>query len=103
MTDVQMRLVTFTEAVLLRPAMYTVNGTFGEAVSFLEGYYSGWPRGSGDLPPGVAEWSTFRSWLAAHLGVDGTYVFEQIQQSYDDDCQRLSALIGLFARYLAER
>lgn len=33
--------ITFTEAVFVRPKMYTINGTVEEVAAFLEGFYSG--------------------------------------------------------------
>lgn len=31
----------FIEAVLRRPTMYTLSGSYGEVIAFLEGYFSG--------------------------------------------------------------
>ena len=55
-----------TEAVLTRPKMYTVSGTYLEVVSYLEGYYSGLAK----HPLGAqhaSTWSLFRQWLAVKL------------------------------------
>jgi hypothetical protein len=102
MADVQTRGITFTEAVLRRPSMYTVNGTFAEVACFLEGYYSGTAKANYDVPP-VVEWSAFRRWLADRFGVDSSVSFKSIQQSYNDDCERLKALADWYARFQSER
>ena len=102
MADVQTRSITFTEAVLLRPAMYTLNGTYAEVISFLEGYYSGMARGKPDVPPAV-EWSDFENWLADCLGVGVMDSFRHIERSHTDDCERLKALANWYARFQSER
>ena len=101
MSSVQVRGITFTEAVLRRPAMYTVNGTFAEAVSFLEGYYSGMAHGNIDAPPAI-EWTDFRRWLAGRLGVDSSDSFKVIYHTHYEDCERLKALADLHARFQTE-
>ena len=101
MSNVQVRGITFTDAVLRRPAMYTVNGTFAEAVSFLEGYYSGMAHGNIDAPPAI-EWSDFRRWIASRLGVDSADSFKVIYQTHHEDCERLKALADWYARFEVE-
>jgi hypothetical protein len=102
MADVQTRAITFTEAVLRRPAMYTLNGSFAEVACFLEGYYSGMAKASFDVPP-VVEWSAFLRWLAKMLGVDSATSLKCIYDSYDDDCERFRALSDWYGRFQAER
>lgn len=58
----------FTDAVLARPKMYTLNGSYQEVVAFLEGYYSGVAKGRIGLSV-VENWSVFREWLAKRLNV----------------------------------
>ena|SRR5437868_274954 len=102
MADVQTRGVTLTEAVLLRPAMYTMNGTYAEVIAFLEGYYSGMAHGNPNAQPAV-DWSDFEAWLADRLEVDSTEAFRRIEQSYDDNCERIKALADWYARFQTER
>ena len=63
------RRITFPESVLLRPAMYTMNGKFEEVLAFLIGYYSGKACLS-PTPPEVLRWNEFESWLSDQLDVD---------------------------------
>ncbi len=66
--------MTFPEAVLRRPRMYTMDGTYEEAVAFLDGYYTGLTR-SGPVPPYALEWSGFRQWLSVGIGAEEARVF----------------------------
>ena len=59
------RRLSFPECVLLRPKMYTINGTFVEIAAFLTGYYSGKAHSVHRLP--VVEWSIFQCWLKGKL------------------------------------
>ena len=102
MADVQTRPVTLTEAVLLRPTMYTMNCTFGEVVCFLEGYYSGIAKTKCDAPP-VIEWNDFEDWLADRLCVDSNSSFKAIYLMHHEDCERLKTFADLYARFQAER
>ncbi|MBC8134408.1 MAG: hypothetical protein H8F28_00795 [Fibrella sp.] len=74
----------FAHAVLKRPCMYTVNGTYGEIIAFLTGYYSG---GSHPPPPKWAEatsWGRFNSWLAEKLQSDHNNPHRVIAGRYGD-------------------
>ncbi len=102
MADVQTRAVTLTEAVLLRPAMYTMNGTFAEVIAFLEGYYSGMAHGNPNAQPAV-DWSEFEQWLADRMNVDSAELFRQIEQCHGENCERIRALADLYARFQTER
>ena len=102
MADVQTRGITLTEAVIRRPGMYTVNGSFAEVLCFLEGYYSGVAKGNYSAPP-VVEWSDFRHWLAQRFGVTSTESFRLIQKSHDDDCERLKELSDLYILFQTEQ
>ena len=83
MMPTQVKHVTFAEAVMLRPLMYTVTGTFGEVVSFLEGYYSGMAKGNLYALP-VAEWAAFHKWLAGRIDAGGSSVFVAMHEKYGD-------------------
>ena len=102
MAEVQARSLSFTESVMRRPGMYTINGSFAEVLCFLEGNFSGMAKGNYEAPPVVA-WSDFRHWIAEHFGAGSTEALRKIQDSYDDDCERLKALADLYARFQAER
>ena len=56
----------FTEAVVIRPKMYTLLGSYPEVIAFLEGYYSGLSKGRSNAVI-VENWYAFRQWLAEKL------------------------------------
>lgn len=78
------------EAVLARPSMYTVSGTYGEVVSFLEGYYSGLAKHSPEVIP-VVNWSEFRQWLVIKLGNPKTPELKILYQEYGDNSLEMFA------------
>lgn len=55
------------KSVLVRPKMYTLSGTYGEVVAFLEGYYSGIAKIKTDFD-GKYEWTFFLEWLKEKIG-----------------------------------
>jgi hypothetical protein len=101
MADLQTRGITLTDAVLLRPAMYTMNGTFAEVVAFLVGYFSGAAKGNPSAPP-VIEWSAFEYWLADRLNAQDGGHFRRIHDAHREDCERLRALSELYTRFTME-
>ena len=98
MIDVQVKPVSFSEAVLLRPMMYTLNGGFAEVIAFLEGYYSGAAKGN-PYAPFVMEWEAFRGWLAAQFCVDTAEVFIAFQTRYGSEQAALAELEARFSRF----
>src|SRR5262249_51852198 len=87
-----MKHLTFTEAVLARPFMYTIDGSFASVVAFLEGYYSGAAKGNPGWEP-VLEWVKFESWLSDELNVHDLHsgnAFSRFGAGYSDDAQRVS-------------
>ena len=98
MIDVQMKPVSFSEAVLLRPGMYTLNGGFGEVIAFLEGYYSGVAKGAPYAPP-VTEWEAFRVLLSEQFCVDASEVFAAFQTRYGSGQTALEELAARFSRF----
>jgi len=72
----------FTEAVLVRPKMYTLMGTYPEVIAFLEGYYSGLAKGQSGMSE-VVHWSSFRQWLAQKLEVSAENELEVLASSYE--------------------
>ena len=99
MEDTSVRHLTFSEAVLCRPKMYTIEGTFGEVVSFLEGYYSGMAKADAKALP-VSEWEAFQQWLAGYLNVDSAEVFTTILQTCADSQAALTKLSDLLKEFL---
>ncbi len=90
--------VSFSEAVLLRPMMYTLNSAFGEVIAFVERYFSGAAHSSPYAPP-VTEWQAFRVWLAAQFCVDTAKVFSAFQTRYGSDRAALTELSERLARF----
>ena len=56
----------FIEAVLHRPKMYTLTGSYFEVIAFLEGYYSGLVKSTNGMNES-AKWSFFKQWLTKEL------------------------------------
>ncbi|MEM7375637.1 MAG: hypothetical protein AAF587_44000 [Bacteroidota bacterium] len=83
------------EAAFVRPKMYTVNGTYGEVVAFLKGYYSGIAK----IQPEMREtiWITFCTWLSKKMNVSIADEFNVLQESYQD--KSLEALIQLYYEF----
>ncbi|HRW06410.1 MAG TPA: hypothetical protein P5121_15005 [Caldilineaceae bacterium] len=76
----------FTKAVLSRPKMYTMNGSFGEVVAFLQGYYSGLAKSPEGLDYTTKYWSSFEYWLAHQIGgTEKTTAFRVLLNHYQDD------------------
>lgn len=83
MSNKQVKNATFSEAVLLRPKMYTLGGTFEEAIAFLEGYYSGMAKANPCAAP-VAEWVSFQHWLSDKLNVPSSEIFARVREMHSD-------------------
>ena len=78
MTENDKPAVSFAEAVLLRPKMYTLGGTYEEVVAFLDGYFSGMAKANPYAPP-VLQWVAFQQWLAVQLSVPSSDVFSTLK------------------------
>jgi hypothetical protein len=103
------QLVDFTESVLYRPKMYTINGTLEEVGAFLEGYYSGvakcthhsgaWQESS--------RWVEFCHWLGAKIGgvqAPSWYnVFKALRESYSNDAEAFEKLRAWYPEFLKSR
>jgi len=79
MATYQVKTLSFPEAVILRPKMYTSGGTFEETLAFLDGYYSGMAKMDPDASP-VVEWAGFQEWLARKLDVPLSHLLEKMNQ-----------------------
>lgn len=96
-----MKQLTFLEAVLINPAMYTMNGTFEEAIAFLEGYFSGIARSNPYVAP-VVEWSAFRIWLAEKLGTDLTVEFQALRATCGNSDTALQKMLDYVVQFRSE-
>ena len=73
-----------TDAVLTRPKMYTLRGSYPEILAFLEGYYSGLAKLQSDLTV-IENWSSFQQGLAEKLDVSPSDVFLFLADTYESD------------------
>lgn len=93
-------ILSLVEAICRRPAMYTLNGTFGEAACFLEGFYTAESRGN---VASAVEWGDFQKWLKKQLHhADNVTWFAAVWNAYADDAAAIDGLAALYARYQAE-
>lgn len=74
----------FIEAVLARPKMYTVLGTYIEVVAYLEGYYSGISKHPSGAQTALT-WSLFRQWIAIKLGNPKSSELQVLYQKFGDE------------------
>ncbi|MES2460101.1 MAG: hypothetical protein V4671_05925 [Armatimonadota bacterium] len=95
----------FVRAVIHRPRMYTLNGTFDEIIAFLEGYHSG-VAAIDPSAPGVVAWQSFRGWLMRSLGANSFSVFDRFKLHYvasDDLGEVLDGLVARFQKVESKR
>ena len=93
--------VTFPEAVLLRPKIYTLGGTFEEVVAFLEGYVSGMAKADPYAPP-VLQWASFQSWLSERLGVSSSEAFLRFREIHESNQASLEKMWEWFTQFQAQ-
>lgn len=80
----KMKGIEFAESVLLRPSMYTLKGSYEEAICFLEGYFSGLSHSSAHHEY-ADEWSALKRWLALEFRVDSSEIWKLIADQYQDE------------------
>jgi len=95
--------LTFAEivrAICLRPQMYMMHGTFGEALAFLDGYANGRMLGSSGRSGSV--FNPFRKWLAEKLEMkDNEQFWNNFIEKYGDDQTALNNFAEFWAEYEA--
>ncbi len=87
------KVEAMVRGVLNRPSMYTINGSYGEVVAFLTGYYSGAALGRPN-EPSVSIWSDFSQFVGASLDTTSAPVFVVFQQIHGP-----ASLKALVAKY----
>ena len=96
--------LTFGEIVrtiCLRPQMYLMHGSFGEALAFLEGYANG--RRLGSSGRSGSFFSPFEDWLCHHAGWKETEDFwRSFRESYGEDQMALKEFARLWSEYEVE-
>jgi len=102
MTENDKPAVSFAEAVLLRPKMYTLGGTYEEVVAFLDGYFSGMAKANPYAPP-VLQWVAFQQWLAVQLSVPSSDVFSTLKNAHYADQDALAEMLDWLSRFLSEQ
>lgn len=73
--EANIRIVDFFEALMERPRMYTLEGTYQEAIAFLEGWETGFMKSHTELEGNfnfreVRRYQLFKDWLASKLEVE---------------------------------
>ena len=86
---IKLRLIDFVEAVMERPRMYTVGGSFPEAVAFLDGCQVGFAKAylKEDSRYGfgqdMALYQAFKTWVQEKLELDEREVFQLMSRQPD--------------------
>ena len=99
--------ISFAEAVLHRPLMYTLRGTLDESLCFIDGYYHGVADHN---PAGYAmlakpEWFEFLRFLANRLSGENRIELRELvallRETYPDDKAASAFLIRTLEEYRA--
>jgi hypothetical protein len=98
--------VNFAQSVLYRPKMYTLYGSFGEVIAFLNGFYSGALRYSRmpaeNRAAKCAEWFGFRDWLKHRTeGEEGRF-WERFREPFNSDAEAFEDMLRLYDEYIDE-
>ena len=101
MSSVQVRHVSFAGAVIRRPRMYTLDGTFEEVVAFLEGYYSGLAKADPRTTQ-VSEWYAFQQWLSKKLNISPSELWPHFRQLNEDGQMPLERLAEWFGKFVEQ-
>ena len=78
------RLSDFIDAVLARPTMYTLDGSFEEVVAFLTGYFSGIALVQMNTPT-VTVWRDFIVHVASTLDVCSSEALGKFRQVHESN------------------
>lgn len=93
--------MTFTDvvdALCKYPQMYTMNGTFGEVLAFLDGYAKG--KKIGKVAYSCTYFHPFKVWLATKMGyAEDANVWESFISNYLDEATALRGFARLFREY----
>ena len=95
-----MHTLTLVFSAIKRPRMYTVNGTCGEVIAFLEGYFSAVAKAAPENED-VLNWFDFKRWLRKSLDSEATEVFRKIADSHFGE-DALSTFENLFLSWQQE-
>jgi hypothetical protein len=81
-----------------RPNAYMMNGTFGEALAFLDGWANG--RRLGSKGRSSSYFNPFRDWLSNRLELENTGDFwTRFRDSYGDDQTALREFAQFWSEY----
>jgi hypothetical protein len=95
----KLTFVEIVEAVCRRPRMYTLNGTFGEALALLDGYAYG-------AKLGIASRSSsyffpYAVWLHAKMNLPkDAHLWESFIKSYPDESTAIIEFARLYREYV---
>jgi hypothetical protein len=98
--------VNFAQAVLHRPNVYTLYGSFGEVIAFLNGWYGGIFHHR-RLPENIsntldAEWYGFCQWLSSRSTGERPRFWEDYREAFGSDEEAIEDMKRLYEEYLAE-
>jgi hypothetical protein len=100
MARLELTFADIVRAICLRPKMYMMHGTFGEALAMLDGYANG--RRLGNKGRSGSVFNPFRAWLAVRLDLkDGPQFWTDFRDKYGDDQTALDHLAEFWAEYEA--
>lgn len=94
------------EAVCVRPAMYTMDGTWEESIAFIQGFLSGMAAhnvSEGALKQ-VAQWNHFCQWACAKFDTSGDWyaLGRAIRLVHSEDNSAFAQLAALCLEYKHE-
>jgi hypothetical protein len=101
MSDLPVLHLTFPEAVLFRPKMYTIGGSYLEVIAFLKGFYGGLSKHIPQPPP-VKAWGEFQHWLSKRMGVEMSEVFRHLNEKHSNDLETIQELKFHLEQFIKE-
>jgi hypothetical protein len=102
MSDLPVLHLTFPEAVLFRPKMYTIGGSYLEVIAFLKGYYGGLSKNDPHLEA-VKDWITFQSWLSKRMNVEMGDAFRHLSDIHPNDLEAIQELKSHLEQFVKEK
>lgn len=97
-----LKILTFPAAVLSRPKMYTMGGTFEETIAYIDGHYLGMSKVS---PVGrdIAdrEWYSFFRWVCEQKNEpQSVHLWESLRSQAGNDEQTLAEVARLYENFI---
>jgi hypothetical protein len=97
-SELKMTFVDIVEAICKRPQMYTMHGTFGEALALLDGFAYGAKLGFRGRSSSYFVY--FGMWLQMKFASTGdSYSWDDFLSAYPDDATALKEFARLYREY----